>query len=104
MESTLFTYLQIGVDLLTVEVWAMLQATCLSRGSRKSENDLWIAATAIQYAYPVASLDDDFFEMPGHHLDRRKGARTCPSLALIMPAMHRIHHPILHLLPSGIHR
>jgi len=68
LEHVLASYLQIGIDLGTAETWAALQAKCLATGKNKPHNDLWIAATALQYGFPVASRDAHFKDIPGIRL------------------------------------
>lgn len=64
LESHLSSFLQVGIDLATAEIWARLHGWCLKKGRKKPQNDLWIAATALQYDYVVASLDNHFSDMP----------------------------------------
>lgn len=75
LDAVLSSYLQVGIDLAVAETWGSLRAKCLERGLRKSDNDLWIAATALCFGYPVASLDNDFEDIPGITLIDRTGRR-----------------------------
>ncbi len=65
LEAHLQTYLQIPVDDATAAAWARLKDACQRIGFQQRDNDLWIAATAVQHGIAVAALDPDFTRMPG---------------------------------------
>lgn len=58
-ELRLRAYAAIPVDRGALDVWPGLSAAGLGGGWNVSHNDLWIAATAISHALPLASCDGD---------------------------------------------
>jgi tRNA(fMet)-specific endonuclease VapC len=53
-------------DLETCEIWARISADCHRRGRPREDNDLWIAATALQHEVPVVTHNlRDFVDIPG---------------------------------------
>ena len=54
---------QLGVDAETAEHYALLFASLRRKGCPVPTNDLWIAASAMQYGYAVFSFDKHFAEM-----------------------------------------
>lgn len=57
-----------GTDERTAEVYAEILATCRRRGREKRMwndcIDMWIAATAIRFDWPLAALDGGFEDVP----------------------------------------
>lgn len=58
-ELRLLAYLAIPVDRGALDAWSELSAECKRRGLSMSDNDLWIAATAVSRNLPLASCDTD---------------------------------------------
>ncbi len=54
---------QLVVDAETAEHYALLFASLRRKGCPVPTNDLWIAASAMQYGYAVFSFDKHFAEM-----------------------------------------
>ena len=54
---------QLVVDAETAEHYAVLYAGLRKKGRPVPTNDLWIAASAMQYGYAVFSFDKHFAEM-----------------------------------------
>lgn len=52
-------------DQLTAEVYGRIKTALRLKGRMIPENDLWIAATAIQHGLPVLTQDSHFKEVPG---------------------------------------
>lgn len=65
LERHLRTYLILPIDSEVAEEWARLGARCTELGRTKRDNDLWIAATAMRHALAVATLDADYYDIPG---------------------------------------
>ena len=65
LEAELRTYGTVPVDAYVAERYAAVRMRCERMGRRKDDNDLWIAATAIHYGIPLASLDRDHLDIPG---------------------------------------
>lgn len=57
-------------DRLTAEVYARLKDDLRRRGRPVPENDLWIAATAVQHGATLVSRDDHFAEIGELEHDR----------------------------------
>lgn len=74
LAELLHDFALIPVDEGTAEAWAQLSVRCDRLGRRKSENDLWIAATAKQYGLPLASLDKGHYDTPGLTVIREDGS------------------------------
>jgi predicted nucleic acid-binding protein len=51
-------------DLETSKLYAQLATWCTQHGIATSNNDLWIAATAIQNGAQLLTLDTDFSRLP----------------------------------------
>src|SRR5438552_6341923 len=49
LDDELATYVALVVDPFVAEAWARLRQRCLELGRSKTDNDLWIAATARRY-------------------------------------------------------
>jgi tRNA(fMet)-specific endonuclease VapC len=49
----------------TAEIYGRIKTELRRRGRMIPENDLWIAATAIQHEMPVLTQDSHFQEVPG---------------------------------------
>jgi tRNA(fMet)-specific endonuclease VapC len=64
LEQRLRSYVQVGIDQATASVWAEIKMESTKAGSPKSDNDLWISATALRHNFIVASLDQDFIDIP----------------------------------------
>jgi len=59
-------YVWIPLDLQTLERWAILDAECRRTGHTGcDDNDLWIAATAIERVLPLVTCDKRQSELPG---------------------------------------
>jgi len=54
-------------DRETVDQWAYIRATLLSRNLTIPHNDIWIAAICIQHGYVLYSRDKHFDSMNGLH-------------------------------------
>ncbi len=55
----------VPVDGVVAEAWAALRAALRERQHRMPMNDSWIAATAIAHGVPVATLDNNYDDVPG---------------------------------------
>jgi tRNA(fMet)-specific endonuclease VapC len=55
----------LDVDFVTGERFGLLSGLMKQRGTVKGDNDLWIAAQALQYDLIVATRDSDFSNIPG---------------------------------------
>jgi predicted nucleic acid-binding protein len=53
------------IDERVAHAWARLRALLAERERRANVNDLWIAATAVAYDYPVVTQDADFDVLNG---------------------------------------
>lgn len=51
------------IDEDTIEIWAMLRNECRRLGVGNTENDAWIAATALSYNCALVSHDRDHLRM-----------------------------------------
>lgn len=58
-ELRLLAYLAIPVDRVALDTWSELSAECRRGGLNITDNDLWIAATAVSRNLPLASCDAD---------------------------------------------
>ncbi len=54
----------VNPDQTTAIAYAELAAWCKSHGIATSNNDLWIAATAVQHGAQLLTLDKDFAHIP----------------------------------------
>lgn len=63
-EILISAYLQIPLDVPTLDHWARLAAHCKKRGRATPHNDLWIAAAALSRGWPLVSCDRHFDEIP----------------------------------------
>jgi predicted nucleic acid-binding protein len=69
-------YLVVGVDAGIAEEWARVRVRCDELGRRKGDNDLWVAATAKRYGWPLATLDRDQHDVPGVTVIREDGSEV----------------------------
>jgi predicted nucleic acid-binding protein len=68
-EQRIATYLQVPLDMATVDECARLRAACRRGGISVPDNDIWIAATAITRGWALVSCDAHFDAIPGvNHL------------------------------------
>ena len=65
LETHLQTYVQIPIDDATALEWGRLRDACQRRGFTQRDNDLWIAATALQYGLTLAARDQHFAWIAG---------------------------------------
>jgi len=65
LEEHLGTYVLIAVDRDVAEEWARVRVRSDHLGRQKSDNDLWIAATAKRHGLPLVTLDRDQYDIPG---------------------------------------
>lgn len=56
-------------DSQTAEYYGSVKATLLNKGKPIPENDIWIAATALQHQLPLYTHDKHFKEVEGLQLD-----------------------------------
>lgn len=68
-ELRLLAYLAIPVDRGALGVWSELSADCKQRGLTISDNDLWIAATAMSRDLPLATCDRDHDRIDDRRLE-----------------------------------
>lgn len=61
---------QLGCDGTTARNYGWIKQMLRSRGRPIPENDLWIAATALQYKLVLATRDDHFKEVDGLATER----------------------------------
>lgn len=61
LESCIVVY----TDAITSDNYAVIKTALLNRGKPIPENDLWIAATALQYKIPLYTFDRHFEEVEG---------------------------------------
>lgn len=63
------TFAPVGIDERTAEIYAEILLACRRIGRAKTRwndcIDMWIAATAIRFDWPLAALDDGFADVPG---------------------------------------
>jgi predicted nucleic acid-binding protein len=59
IDDRLAAYLWVSVDVNVAYRWADLAARAKGAGIALSDNDLWIAATAIELGWPLATSDRD---------------------------------------------
>jgi tRNA(fMet)-specific endonuclease VapC len=55
----------LAVDLVTAEIYSQVREDLRASGRPIPENDVWIAALALQHRQPVVSRDDHFDSVPG---------------------------------------
>lgn len=58
-ERRLSGFLQIPLSAQDLDEWARIRHACKTEGFSMSDNDLWIASTAITRAYPLVTCDTD---------------------------------------------
>jgi tRNA(fMet)-specific endonuclease VapC len=69
-ESTLREFLRsprvrvLTIDDETAERWAIIAAFLKKSGTPVASNDIWIAASAMQYGLPILTSDRDFQKIP----------------------------------------
>jgi tRNA(fMet)-specific endonuclease VapC len=69
LQNSLNAFSVISVDGATAVHYALIRFGLKSRGMPIPENDIWIAALALQYRLPVLSRDKHFSFIPEiHHL------------------------------------
>jgi predicted nucleic acid-binding protein len=64
-ERRLHAYVVIPLDETTLSEWVRLRVHCFNAGYTLSDNDLWIAATAISHGLPLVTSDKAQSELPG---------------------------------------
>jgi predicted nucleic acid-binding protein len=68
----LSTFAPVGVDARTAEIYAEILDACRRKGRMKGTwndcIDMWIAATAVRFDWPLAALDCGFEDVPGLRL------------------------------------
>jgi tRNA(fMet)-specific endonuclease VapC len=52
-------------DTTTSEIYGQIKAALIKKGKPLPENDIWIAATALQYSLPLFATDKHFTEIDG---------------------------------------
>jgi len=60
----------IGADTDTADVYAILKASLLKKGKPIPENDIWIAALAIQHDFMLITRDSHFKEIDGLSIEK----------------------------------
>jgi hypothetical protein len=65
LDERLQEYVVLSIDRDVAEAWALMRVKCDRLGRPKSENDLWVAATARRHGLALATLDHDQYDMPG---------------------------------------
>ena len=68
-ELRLRAYVSVPVDRATLDEWSRLSAANKSGGWNISDNDLWIAATAIAHGLPLATSDGDHHRIAEQSLE-----------------------------------
>ncbi len=53
------------IDAITADKYAIIKTALLNKGKPIPENDIWIAATALQYKIPLYTFDRHFEEVEG---------------------------------------
>lgn len=64
-QSFLFNCKILLPDAATAEVYGRIKADLMSKGKPIPENDIWIAAMALQYELPLFTTDKHFNEVSG---------------------------------------
>ncbi len=68
LEHHFRTFVPDGIDERTSEIYAEILLACRRKGREKTTwndcIDMWIAATAIRFNWPLAALDDAFDDVP----------------------------------------
>lgn len=63
------TFVPVGIDDRTAEIFAEILLACRRKGRDKNKwndsIDMWIAATALRFDWPLAALDSTFEDVPG---------------------------------------
>lgn len=65
IKSFLLACTVLFIDEGTSENYAVIKAALLNKGKPIPENDIWIAATAMQYNLPIYTIDKHFSEIEG---------------------------------------
>lgn len=60
----------LSCDAVTARVYGQIKDQLRSKGRPIPENDIWIAAVALQYGLPLATRDDHFKEIDGLRTER----------------------------------
>ncbi len=69
--TRLLTFVPVLVcDMATAEHYGRIKHTLWKKGRPIPENDIWIAATALQYGLPLVSNDAHFMEVGGLALEQ----------------------------------
>jgi tRNA(fMet)-specific endonuclease VapC len=53
----------LAIDATTAEIFVTIKLALFAKGNPIPENDIWIAATAIQYQLPLYTNDKHFIEV-----------------------------------------
>lgn len=69
LEKLIDTNPIIPVDVVTSRYYADIRLSLKQKGRPIPENDLWIAAIAIQYGYTLVTADKHFSYIDGLHLE-----------------------------------
>jgi len=69
LEKLIDTNPIIPVDVVTSRYYADIRLSLKQKGRPIPENDLWIAAIAIQYGYTLVTADKHFNYIDGLHLE-----------------------------------
>ena len=79
LEEHIRRYIVVAIDREVAEEWARTRVRSDELGRRKSDNDLWIAATAKRLGLALATLDRDQTDIPGLRILGEDGVeRTVP--------------------------
>jgi len=65
VQSFLINCKILATDRATAEVYGTIRAALAKKGRPLPENDIWIAASALQYNLPLFTLDNHFKEING---------------------------------------
>ena len=57
-------------DQETAQIYGNVKSALHAKGKPLPENDVWIAAMALQYTLPLATRDDHFQAIAGLHIER----------------------------------
>lgn len=76
LDDHLGAYVVLPIDSRVADEWARLAARCKELGRPKTDNDLWIAATAKRHRFAIATLDADFHDVPGLTVIREDGTEA----------------------------
>ena len=65
MQAFLQTCQTIHTDTTTADIYGRIKAVLIKKGKPIPENDIWIAAVALQYSLPLFTTDNHFQEIEG---------------------------------------